>query len=82
MIFYVLNSCWKYLGISIGILGVLLVIGIVGLYFMLESVMNWDKEKFGIKSWFENVCMGLKLDNDSFIFNEILYFYFGVMYYM
>ncbi|MCQ2935613.1 DUF3943 domain-containing protein [Helicobacter pylori] len=79
---YAPNSRWKYLGTSIGILGVSLVIGIVGLYLMPESVTNWDKEKFGIKSWFENVRMGPKLDNDSFIFNEILHPYFGAMYYM
>ncbi len=79
---YTPNSRWKYLGTSVGILGVSLVIGIVGLYLMPESVTNWDKEKFGIKSWFENVRMGPKLDNDSFIFNEILHPYFGAMYYM
>ncbi|GHP59547.1 DUF3943 domain-containing protein [Helicobacter pylori] len=79
---YAPNSRWKYLGTSVGILGVSLVIGIVGLYLMPESVTNWDREKFGIKSWFENVRMGPKLDNDSFIFNEILHPYFGAMYYM
>ncbi|WP_229256463.1 DUF3943 domain-containing protein [Helicobacter pylori] len=79
---YAPNSRWKYLGASIGILGVSSVIGIVGLYLMPESVTNWDKEKFGVKSWFENVRMGPKLDNDSFIFNEILHPYFGAMYYM
>ncbi|PUD75172.1 DUF3943 domain-containing protein, partial [Helicobacter pylori] len=79
---YAPNSRWKYLGTSVGILGVSLVIGIVGLYLMPESVTNWDKEKFGVKSWFENVRMGPKLDNDSFIFNEILHPYFGAMYYM
>ncbi len=79
---YAPNSRWKYLGTSVGILGVSLVIGIVGLYLMPESVTNWDREKFGVKSWFENVRMGPKLDNDSFIFNEILHPYFGAMYYM
>lgn len=79
---YAPDSRWKYLGTSVGILGVSLVIGIVGLYLMPESVTNWDREKFGIKSWFENVRMGPKLDNDSFIFNEILHPYFGAMYYM
>ncbi len=79
---YAPNSRWKYLGTSVGILGVSLVIGIVGLYLMPENVTNWDREKFGVKSWFENVRMGPKLDNDSFIFNEILHPYFGAMYYM
>ncbi|WQS94124.1 DUF3943 domain-containing protein [Helicobacter pylori] len=79
---YTPNSRWKYLGTSVGILGASLVLGIVGLYLMPESVTNWDKEKFGVKSWFENVRMGPKLDHDSFIFNEVLHPYFGAMYYM
>ncbi|AFI04448.1 DUF3943 domain-containing protein [Helicobacter cetorum] len=81
-LYYTPSSRWKYLGTSAGILGISLVIGIVGLYLMPESVTNWDKQHFGVKSWFEDVRMGPRLDNDSFIFNEVLHPYFGAMYYM
>ncbi|AFI06136.1 DUF3943 domain-containing protein [Helicobacter cetorum] len=81
-LYYTPSSRWKYLGTSIGILGVSFVVGIVGLYLMPESVTNWDKERFGIRSWFEDVRVGPRLDRDSFIFNEVLHPYFGAIYYM
>ncbi|WP_235853105.1 MULTISPECIES: DUF3943 domain-containing protein [Helicobacter] len=79
---YVPNHRSRYLGASVGILGVSFVLGIVGLYLMPESVTHWSKEKFGWLSWWHNVLLGPQFDGDLFIFNWVLHPYFGAIYYM
>ncbi|WP_121020422.1 DUF3943 domain-containing protein [Helicobacter vulpis] len=82
MCHYVPNHRSRYLGASVGILGVSFVLGIVGLYLMPESVTHWTKEKFGWLSWCQNVLLGPQFDHDLFIFNGVLHPYFGAIYYM
>ncbi|WP_233705122.1 DUF3943 domain-containing protein [Helicobacter bizzozeronii] len=79
---YVPDSRSKYLGASVGLLGICFILGIVGLYLMPESVTHWSKEKFGLGSWIHNVCLGPQFDDDIFIFNWVLHPYFGAIYYM
>lgn len=79
---YVPSHRSRYLGASVGILGICFVLGIIGLYLMPESVTHWSKEKFGLNSWLSNVSLGPQFDNDLFIFNWVLHPYFGAIYYM
>ncbi|PAF52877.1 ubiquitin--protein ligase [Helicobacter sp. 13S00477-4] len=80
--YYVPDSRGKYLGTSVGILGIGLLVGITGLYLMPESVTNWDREKFGFRSWFQDVRIGPAVDNDNFWLNGVAHPYFGAVYYM
>lgn len=80
--YYVPDSKGKYLGISGGILGIGLFVGITGLYLMPESVTNWDKDRFGFRSWLQDVRIAPFIDDDAFWLNGIAHPYVGAVYYM
>ncbi|PAF46408.1 ubiquitin--protein ligase [Helicobacter sp. 12S02232-10] len=80
--YYVPDSKGKYLGTSAGILGVGLLVGITGLYLMPESVTNWDRERFGFRSWLQDVKIAPAVDDDNFWLNGVAHPYFGAVYYM
>lgn len=80
--YYVPDSKGKYLGTSAGILGVGLIVGITGLYLMPESVTNWDRERFGFRSWVQDVKIAPAVDDDNFWLNGVAHPYFGAVYYM
>ncbi|MDO7253549.1 DUF3943 domain-containing protein [Helicobacter cappadocius] len=80
--YYVPDSKGKYLGTSAGILGIGLIVGITGLYLMPESVTNWDRERFGLRSWVQDVSIAPAVDNDNFWLNGVAHPYFGAVYYL
>ncbi|PAF41041.1 DUF3943 domain-containing protein [Helicobacter sp. 11S03491-1] len=80
--YYIPDSKAKYLGTSAGILGVGLIIGVTGLYLMPESVTNWDRDRFGFRSWLADVAIAPAVDDDNFWLNGVAHPYFGAVYYM
>ncbi|PAF48398.1 ubiquitin--protein ligase [Helicobacter sp. 12S02634-8] len=80
--YYLPNSKGRYLGTSIGILGVGLLVGVTGLYLMPESVTHWDRERFGFRSWLQDIQIGPAVDDDNFWLNGVAHPYFGAVYYM
>ncbi|PAF53547.1 ubiquitin--protein ligase [Helicobacter sp. 13S00482-2] len=80
--YYVPDSKGKYLGTSAGILGAGLFVGIAGLYLMPESVTNWDRERFGFRSWVQDVQVAPAVDDDNFWLNGVAHPYFGAVYYL
>ncbi|PAF44052.1 ubiquitin--protein ligase [Helicobacter sp. 11S02596-1] len=80
--YYVPDSKGKYLGTSAGLLGMGLLVGITGLYLMPESVTNWDRERFGFRSWLQDVKIAPAVDDDNFWLNGVAHPYFGAVYYM
>ncbi len=80
--YYKPDSAGKYLGTTIGLLSGGIVVSIVGLYLMPESVTNWDRSRFGLQAWYEDVRIGPVIDRDNFFLNGITHPYFGAVYYM